>query len=138
MGTRFSLVDPNPGVWFSFNEDDADSGRICVRVMNEAERRKIRKATTKKILKRGQWVEDINDDKFSEMLWDYCIVDWEGLEDDAGKPIECSRENKLKLIREHVGFQFFVSTCIERVTEQIENQLEVVEKNSSSTLSDSS
>lgn len=133
MPTKFALSNLNPGSWFSFNENDPESGSICVRTINDAERNKIRKATRKKRVeyKRGQRfeVEDFDDDAFTKMLWDYCIVDWKDLEDDDGNPIECTVDNKLKLIREHVGFQLFVSNCIEKVTEEIEDHLRLVEKN---------
>jgi len=133
MATRFSLTEPNPGVWFAFDEDDPDSGRICLRIANQAERDKIRKATRtqKDIFRQGQRfeVEKIDDDLFSEMLWDYCIVDWERLEDDDEMPIECTKENKLKLMKEHVGFQMFIGQCIEKLNDEIEAKLDLTEKN---------
>ena len=133
MPTRFSLSEPNPGVWFSFDEDDPQSGKICIRLANQAERDKIRKATRtqKEIFRQGQRfeVEKTNDDLFSEMLWDYCIVDWIDLEDDNGKPIECTKENKLKLMKEHVGFQLFVGQSIEKLNNEIESRLDLTGKN---------
>jgi hypothetical protein len=133
MGTVFSLKDPNPGVWFSFDERDPDAGRICVRVINMAKREEIRKATTKKRVeyKNGGRFEvlDFDEDKFSEMLWDYLIADWERLEDDAGIAIECTKENKIKLVREHVGFQAFVNVCIEKINADIEPKQGAILKN---------
>jgi len=133
MGTKFSLKDPNPGVWFSFNESDPDSGRICLRVMNPARSQEIAKITVKKRVeyKSGQRFEvfDSDDEKRSRMFWDYCIVAWERLEDDDGNPIEYNAENKHRLMNEHVGFSLFVANCISRLNAELEARREAVEKN---------
>ncbi len=47
MGTKFSLKDPNPGVWFLFDEKDPGSGRICIRTLNPAKGQEIEKLTSK-------------------------------------------------------------------------------------------
>lgn len=142
MATKFSLRDPNPGIWFKFNEDDPESGEICVRPVNAEKRSEIQKRTVKRKVeyKHGQRFEyvETDDDKFSEMLWDYVISDWTKLEDDDGKPIPCTTENKLFLMLNNVGFSQFVATCTEKVNEGIEERFKVAEKNSSSGLSDSS
>ncbi len=113
MATKFSLTDPNPGVWFKFDEDDATSGEIRIRVLNALKREEIQKACvkTKDIYKNGQRyvTSDTNDALFSEMLWDYSIVEWNGLEDDVGNALVCNTETKVKLMRENVGFSLFFS-----------------------------
>ena len=133
MGTKFSLKDPNPGVWFVFDENDPKSGRICIRVMNSAKGLEIDKATSKKRTeyRQGQRFEvsDIDDKKRSQLFWDYVIVDWERLEDDDGNPIECTSENKYKLMLENVGFASYVGACIAKMNENYEAQRESVEKN---------
>jgi hypothetical protein len=133
MGTKFSLKDPNPGTWFSFNEADPESGKICIRVMNAAKMQEITKATTKKRTeyKQGQRFEvaEVLEEKRSQMLWDYSIADWERLEDDDGKPIPCTAENKAKLMLENIGFSSFVSACISKLNADIDAIRENVEKN---------
>ena len=132
--TTFSLTDPNKGAWFQFNESDPDSGEIRIRVINSARRAEMQKACVKPKVeyKHGQRFEftKTNDDLFSEMLWDYSIVEWVRLEDDDGKPIECTTENKLFLMQNNVGFARFVSACLEILTETEEERVRLVEKNS--------
>lgn len=134
MGTRFSLKDPNPGVWFVFDEADPNSGRVCVRVMNPAKAQEIAKATGRKRVeyRNGQRFEvtDTDEEKRSRMLWDYSIVSWERLEDDEGKPIECTTDNKQKLMLEHIGFAAFIGNCIDKLNAEYESRREAVEKNS--------
>ena len=133
MGTKFSLKDPNPGIWFLFNENDPNSGRICIRILNSAKGQEILKAITKKRVeyKQGQRFEvlDVDEDKRSQMLWDYTIVSWERLEDDDGKPIECTPENKAKLISENIGFASFVGSCIVKINAGYEVRELAIEKN---------
>lgn len=135
MATKFSMKDPNPGVWFKFDQDDPDSGEISIRAVNQRKRREIQRKCIKNRVeyKHGQRfeVQDTDDDAFSEMLWDYIIADWNKLEDDDGKPIECTTENKLILMAENVGFQQFVNACLFKLTEEYEERAEAIEKNSS-------
>jgi len=141
MSTVFSLKDPNPGAWFKFDEEDPESGEISVRAVNQAKRKDIQNKTVKRKVeyKHGQRFEfqDSNEDLFSELLWDYVIADWKGLEDDDGKPIECTTANKIFLMQNNVGFAAFVGKCMELVNDGIEERVKVTEKNSKSTLSDS-
>ena len=142
MGTKFSLKDPNPGVWFRFDQDDQNSGEISIRAVNQRKRREIQRKCIKNRVeyKHGQRfeVQDTNDDLFSELLWDYIVADWNKLEDDDGNPIECTTENKLILMAENVGFQQFVNACLLKVTEEYEERAETIEKNSLSGSSGSS
>ena len=134
MGTKFSLKDPNPGVGFLFDENDPESGKIYIRVMNAAKAQEITQATTKKKVeyKHGQRFEivETDEDKRSRLLWDYTIVGWERLEDDAGNPIECTTENKMKLMLESVPFAAFVGSCINKLNAEYEMLREEAEKNS--------
>jgi hypothetical protein len=88
MATKLSMSDPNPGIWFKFDDNDPESGDIGIRPLNQAKRDEIRKKAIKKRIeyKHGQRfeVEELDDDKFSELLWDYSITGWNNLEDDDG------------------------------------------------------
>jgi hypothetical protein len=134
MATKFSLKDPNPGVWFKFDSEDPDSGEIAIRAVNQRKRREIQRQCVKNRVeyKHGQRfeVQDTNDDLFSDLLWDYIIVDWIKLEDEDGKPIVCTTENKLRLMSEDVGFQQFVNACLVKLNEDFEDRVETIEKNS--------
>lgn len=125
MATVFSIKDPNPGAWFKFNEDDPDSGDICVRAINQVKRSEIQSKCVKHKVeyKNGQRFEynETNDEKFSEMLWDYVIVDWNKLEDDEGNTLTCNIETKLKLMLENVGFAQFVANCL-TILEELEEE----------------
>jgi len=133
MATIFSLKDPNPGVWFKFDENDPESGEIRIRAMNNEHRKKLQKECNKKRVeyKHGQRFEvtDVNDDKFSELLWDYCIVEWNGLTDDDGVPLVCGPETKATLMQRNVGFAQFVGKCLELLAEQEEDRVARIEKN---------
>ena len=133
MSTIFSIKDPNPGIWFKFNEDDPESGEIKIRVLNSAQRNKVQKTCVKNKTeyKHGQRFEytETKDDKFSEMLWDYSIVEWNSLEDDEGSTIECTTENKVFLMQNNVGFAQFVSQCMEMLSEDEENRIAMVTEN---------
>jgi hypothetical protein len=133
MATKFNLKDLNPGTWFDFNEDDPKSGRICLRVLNEEAKENIRKTTVKRVetFKKGQrFIDyDVNEKLNSEMTWDYVIVSWERLEDNDDQPIECTVENKSKLMRESIDFARFVGECLEKLSEMTEQRKADAAKN---------
>lgn len=133
MATKFSMGDPNPGVWFRFDENDPESGEISIRQANLEQLKLIRRKAIKDRVeyKHGQRfeVQDINDDLFSELLWDYSIVDWSGLVDDNGNQIECTTENKAFLMRNHIGFARFVGEKLEAVAEIHASKVEAENEN---------
>ena len=133
MATVFSIKDPNPGAWFKFNDDDPESGEIRVRAVNQTKRAEIQKKCVKHKTeyKNGQRFEytDTNDEMFSEMLWDYTIVEWNNLEDDDGATLVCDKETKLKLMYENVGFSQFVSNCLSILNEIEEERVAKVTAN---------
>jgi hypothetical protein len=133
MATKLSMAEPNPGIWFKFDENDPESGEVGIRPLNPATREEIRKKCVKKRVeyKHGQRfpVEDVNDDLFSEMLWDYSITGWTDLVDDNGKEIEVTPENKVFLMRNHVGFARFVGDKMEKLSEEYEGKLSVENQN---------
>jgi len=141
MATKFSLTDPNPGVWFKFDESDPESGEIRIRVLNSLKREEIQKICIKNrdIYKNGQRyvTTDTNDSLFSELLWDYCIVEWTGLEDEEGKTLTCDTDTKIRLMRENVGFSLFVGRCLELLNVEEDNRVAMIEKNSLSGSSES-
>ena len=138
--TIISMRDPNPGIWFKFDEDDPNTGEICIRAVNQKKRQEIQRKCSKKRVEyknQGRFeVVDQNEELFMEMLWDYTIADWKGLMDDDGKPIECNTENKLYLMQNHVGFATFVGECIGKVSDMHEERVGDSVKNSLSTSSD--
>ena len=130
---KFNLKDLNPGSWFYFDETDAESGKICLRVLNAEKLAEIRDKTMQtKVEYRGDnryEYSDIDHSGRDRIIWDYCIVDWQGLIDDDEQPIECTTENKIKLMNGHVGFSGFVEKCLEKLNRQNERYAEFSEKN---------
>ena len=61
-------------------------------------------------------------------VWDYVITDLETFKDKAGKIIECTRENKLKLMRVPV-FERFISRVFEILANSGVSESEELEKN---------
>lgn len=129
---KFNLENLNPGVFFPF-EDDDDEGGITIRLANSDVMRDIDKKTVKKKVqfRRGQRfeVDDTDEEKRSDMIWEYVIVDWKGVFDESGEEIPCTTENKLKLMRESVQFANFVANAIEQLTESTAGYEEELEKN---------
>ena len=134
---KLNLKDLNPGTWFKFDENDPESGSICLRVLNAGKLAEIRDKTIKtQVEYRGTnrfEYQDMDNAARDRIIWDYCIVDWKGLTDDEDNPIECTTENKIKLMNGHVGFSLFVESCMERVNKQNEIYREYSEKNLSHT-----
>jgi hypothetical protein len=127
------MSDLNPGAWFRFDESDPESGKICVRTINNEKLAEIRNKTIKtKVEYRGDnrhEYHEIDHTARDNIIWDYCIVDWRGLVDDNDKPIECNFENKVKLMNGHIGFSLFVDNCLNRLNQQNEIYAEYREKN---------
>ena len=138
MATSISFSNPNQGTWFFFNEEDPESGKICLRVLTTAKQDELNKKHTKEhdIVKKGVHWKDFktNNDAYRRDLWDYIIVEWVDLVDDDGvTPIECTIDNKVKLMSENVGFSLFVSNCIEKLNDEAEKGKGQAIKNSLST-----
>lgn len=122
---KFDLNDLNPGIWFDHTTED---GRICVRAMPVDELTRAQKTAGKRKTeyKRGQRFSfiEMDDQLYNELIWDYCVVDWENITDFDGVSLECSRDNKIKLMNQSVIFAEWVGKCIEDVTNAFESELE--------------
>lgn len=111
---------------------------IDLRNITLAEFKKIRAATVSKRaeyhqIKEGDKpfryeVEDTDEDKSDELLWDYQIVDWNILDGD-GKKIKCTKENKLLLMGNSSEFVNFVVDSLNRLAIDDVKQREKLEKN---------
>ncbi len=132
---RVDTENLNPGVFFPFDEeeDDETPGGVTIRLANGEVLDTINKKCTKKRVefRRGQRFEVIDEDEArrSELLWDYVIMDWRGLDDSEGVPIPCTKENKVNLMRGSVKIATFVGNCVEKLTEDSELYDEELEKN---------
>jgi hypothetical protein len=59
----------------------------------------FRKMATKKVWRRNQQEDELNQEQYNELLYDYLIEDWEGeyLDEEKTQPAPCTLENKLLL-----------------------------------------
>jgi hypothetical protein len=130
---KFDFKNLNPGVWFEY-EDKSFSVEVRICAGQDLER--IFKATQKTRVeyKRDSRFEylDIDHDKRDEMMWDFIIIDWKGIEDGAGKPLPCTTENKVALMKGSVLFTNFIGECVELLSSDIKKIKVGKEKNLSS------
>ena len=131
---KLDLDNLNPGVFFPFDEDGDDKSGVTIRLANGETLDEINKKCTKKkeVFRRGVRNEVITDNEElrSQMLWEYVIIDWNGLIDDkTGDEIPCTEENKTKIMRGSVMFSSFIGECVEKLTADTESYQEDLEKN---------
>ena len=118
---------------FYFDESNKKAGYVELRIMNAEILKSINKRTIKKRIeyKRGQRfeVEDINEDLQSELVWDYCITDWNNLVDDKGKAVPCNKENKIMYMTKAPKFMVFVNKCMSELEDGLHDLQADLEKN---------
>lgn len=126
------LEDLNPGVWFYFDEEEPEKGGFCVRPMDSDSMSAIDKETikTKKVYKRGKRYDsqDVDNDRKQEMIIDHTLTDWCVYGKD-GEKIECSVENKLKLLGKSPWHQRFYINCLATAGDIETQHQRQVEKN---------
>jgi len=109
----------NSGTWFYFDEADHDAGGVCLRECSSEKYEEIERLTVKhkKKVKRGIAYDDpdVNESLANKLRWDYCIVDWKGIQLD-GQTMACTKENKWKLVKV-TDFLKFVATCLEKLVD---------------------
>lgn len=105
---KIDLNNMNPGTWFPFPDG---SGRILQRTLSLEEIENIQNKTTVKRYeykggRRYEYTDFIpgGEELQQEMMWDLAIMDWEGLESADDVKIECTRENKINLMRKSSWF----------------------------------
>lgn len=128
----------NDGTWFYYNEENEDDGGVCLKTLSLKDMQEVRKATVKeraeykrvggkKMPAQRFVVEEVDEELNQEMTWDRMIVDWKNTLF-KGVELECTKENKVKMMSESSEFALFIAECIERLTED-EPTVEVIEKN---------
>ena len=122
MGLSLVMSEKKP-VWVEYELFDDNGNKIAeaeflVKSLSVSEVNKITKACTvreKKALvekgkKRYEIVEDIDNVEFLQRMFDAACVDWKGLDDENGNPIECNSENKRFIANNYPDIANF---CIE-------------------------
>ena len=130
---QFDLENLNPGTKFFFDEDDEKKGSVTLRVCAGDDLRAIRKQSSKKKVeyRRGQRIEypDTNEEIENALLWEFCIVGWEGVLDAKGSSILPTKENKSLLMGKSPSFAKFVGDKLSILAELEETEKEELEKN---------
>jgi hypothetical protein len=139
----FNLDQLNPTKIFIWPEsDEKDEEFVELRLvpdeMNREIFKKIGAKPTKQLVfdpksRQPQYVKDfdLNDkqqDDFSEMTWDYSIVSWH-LVTTNGDEIECTKENKLKFMKNSPKFASWIADCLESMRSDLKVMKEEAEKN---------
>lgn len=135
MAIRININDLNPGAWFDFRDGvrvkvRPFAGNILDDIRKKATEEKVEYKKQGKVgrLQRIEYIK-LDEDKMQALLWDYIIVDWEGIEDEKGKPIKCDSKNKVKFMKNWPAFYDFVDTAADVSAADVESKAEEAEKN---------
>ncbi len=151
-GTIFDL-DETKGDWFDFFESTIDiktgdttyddpkpgTGKVCLRNMSVFVRERNRNRKKKyefvvnprtRAMEKVESTEQTAEEEAQERddAFDYAITEFKDFFDAKGKPIEATRENKLKLLAIPV-FDRFIARCFELQQNANKMQAQVIEKN---------
>lgn len=109
----------NRGTWFFFDPAQEELGGVCLRICAGDDIVAIEKQAVKPKVeyKRGGRFsfKETNEPLYNRLLWDFCIVDWKEVSVD-GESVECTRDNKIKLMMKSVDFATFVGDCLDDLT----------------------
>jgi hypothetical protein len=135
MAIRININDLNPGAWFDFRDGvkvkvRPFAGNILDDIRKKATQKKVEYKKQGKIgrLQRIEYI-DLDEDKMQALLWDYIIVDWDGIEDDKGKAIKCDKKNKVRFMQDWPEFYDFIDNAADVSIKDVEQHVEDVEKN---------
>lgn len=131
----FDLENLNEGAWFDY----PDGGRVKVRaytpgIIADIQAKHTHRSVEYKQAKKHGQLQAVPDEQVDMVaarddINAYVIVDWEGFEAPDGTPIECNRENKLRLMNDEPKFYAFVDECIEILVPALADEAEESEKN---------
>lgn len=149
----FDLDKINDGEWFPFfesrinekgeveyDEPKEGAGRVCIRDFSTIIEQQVGKRKKKsefvlnpvtRSMERVTYFEDYPEEqkqRDNDDVWDYTITAWEGFYDKNGDVIECTRENKIKLMKLPV-FDRFVGRCLQMLSNSRVLIKEEAEKN---------
>jgi len=123
----FDLQNLNPAAKFYWGKDKKEW--VELRNIPVGELRRIRKETIKRNIEYYRpdqskekpfryEIDDLNEDRLNELLWDYQIVNWH-IEDPDGNEIPCTLENKLLLMSNSTEFAEWI---IERLNQLVSDE----------------
>lgn len=124
----------NPGTWFYFNPDDESAGGVCLRELSTDEHDQIERLTVRKKRKFKHGVsyddEQVDEKLASKLRWDYCIIGWQEIYLDD-HPLECTTENKVKMMKV-IDFVKFIVDALNELVDTNKSLEEARVKNSQS------
>jgi len=128
VAMKFDLDNLNPSERFYF--DDDEKAWIEIRMCAAEDHARIEKESTKVINKPGRAATKVVDEKKKQkLLWDFIITNWGGIEDAKGESIDCTTENKNRLMGGSIRFASFVSDSMGELAERHMQFGEDLEKN---------
>ncbi len=159
MGTKFDLDGKEQGDWFPFfgskidissgeiayDDPEEGAGEFCIRSMQPYwdEAAKGKKKESKFVLNpisrgmdRVTWLTDLPAEEEaaeSEGAWDFAITGFRNVLGPDGAELECTIENKMKLVKIPMVFRF-LNRVFTLISESGISRAEGLEKNSSSGL----
>lgn len=131
--TKFCLDRENTNAWFTMD----GGGSIHYQLINSDDWAEIRKKTTEKKVEyirvegkaeRFEY-EETNTDLQNEFFWDKTILEWKDLYRSDGTIIECTKENKMLLVKKSSYFVNFSNKAVETLKDEDERRVEESEKN---------
>jgi hypothetical protein len=123
--------------WF-VADDDPDKSEVLIRHLKKGELIDITFDSTAQVTR---YVADEDKkitpettataDPRKQQVETFCkaVKDWKNFYDEDGEPIECTKENKVRAMREIDGLFEFVQECRERLAKDIEAESKAQEKN---------
>lgn len=131
---KLNLENLNPGVKFLIDEANPAEGSITLRLLDAKAMKEQRAASTKTRVEYHKGVRhvvnDVDEALASGLFWDHIIVAWDGLIDEKGKAIPCTKDTKIKLMNESPDFARVVNEKFELLTEGAVAREEAAAKNS--------
>lgn len=143
MGIFFDIED-RPGTWFpfqtstvkpdgevEFDSPEPDAPEFCIRQADADFFKALHKKTRKKVVEqvwdpktrrphRQEYFDQTAEQQEQEIeaIWDHTITDWKGVVDKSGKPIPCTKENKIKLLDRVPAIHRFYQNCLKTLGEE--------------------
>ncbi len=126
-------LEQNTNAWFEMD----GGGQVHLQTLTSNDFKGIKRQTTKKQTefrrldgKAERFEFDvINEDLQNELVWDLIILGWKDICDSNGKPIECTRANKIMLMNTAPKFSKFIMERLEKLKEEDARRIEETEKN---------
>ena len=130
---KLNLENLNPGVKFLIDESRPTEGSVTLRMLDAKAAKEHRAASTKTRTEYHKGVrnvvKEVDEATASALFWDYVIVSWDGITDEKGKPIPCTKEMKSKLVGESPDFAKVINEKYELLTEGATAAAEEAAKN---------